>query len=186
MREQYVYKRASTLYKAAFKSDPGTSGRTKAAWLRRATPMETEPRAKRTGTAHGSQPPSPRSAGGSIASRGPASGAAPSATRWRRQKRACGCCFVRNPVARGSLHALLCDALDEWALVEPSPKSRALVSGGNIASADRSCFGPSTRWHNGQDIANSQTPNPPRHSQHAHPTSRLPPHEQRLLADSLC
>ena len=42
LREQYVYKRASTLYKAAFKSDPGTSGRTKAAWLRRATPMETE------------------------------------------------------------------------------------------------------------------------------------------------
>ena len=62
LREQYVYKRASTLYKAAFKSDPGTSGRTKAAWLRRATPMETEPRAKRTGSAHGSQPPSPRSA----------------------------------------------------------------------------------------------------------------------------
>ena len=55
-----VYK--STLYKAAFKSDPGTSGRTKAAWLRHATPMETEPRAKRTGSAHGSQPPSPRSA----------------------------------------------------------------------------------------------------------------------------
>ncbi len=62
LREQYVYKRASTLYRAAFKSDPGTSGRTKAAWLRYATPMETEPRAKRTGTAHGSQPPSPRSA----------------------------------------------------------------------------------------------------------------------------
>ena len=62
LREQYVYKRASTLYKAAFKSDPGTSSRTKAAWLRRATPMETEPRAKRAGTAHGSQPPSPRSA----------------------------------------------------------------------------------------------------------------------------
>ena len=62
LREQYVYKRASTLYKAAFKSDPGTSGRTRAAWLRHATPMETEPRAKRTGSAHGSQPPSPRSA----------------------------------------------------------------------------------------------------------------------------
>ena len=62
LREQYVYKRAARLYYAAFKLDPGKSGRALAAWLRRATPMETEPRAKRTGTAHGSQPPSPRSA----------------------------------------------------------------------------------------------------------------------------
>ena len=42
LREQYVYKRAARLYYAAFKSDPGKSGRALAAWLRRATPMETE------------------------------------------------------------------------------------------------------------------------------------------------
>ena len=42
LREQYVYKRASKLYYAAFKSDPGKSGRPLAAWLRRATPMEME------------------------------------------------------------------------------------------------------------------------------------------------
>ena len=37
-----MYKRAARLYNAAFKSDPGKSGRTLAAWLRRATPMEVE------------------------------------------------------------------------------------------------------------------------------------------------
>ena len=37
-----MYKRAAKLYNEAFKSDPGKSGRTLAAWLRRATPMETE------------------------------------------------------------------------------------------------------------------------------------------------
>ena len=42
LREQHVYKRAAKLYYAAFKSDPGKSGRPLAAWLRHATPMETE------------------------------------------------------------------------------------------------------------------------------------------------
>ena len=42
LREQYVYRRAAKLYAAAFASDPGKSGRTLAAWLCRATPMETE------------------------------------------------------------------------------------------------------------------------------------------------
>jgi len=42
LREQYVYRRAAQLYAAAFKSDPGKSGRPLAAWLRHATPMETE------------------------------------------------------------------------------------------------------------------------------------------------
>ena len=42
MREQYVHRRASKLYAAAFKLDPGKSGRPLAAWLRRATPMEVE------------------------------------------------------------------------------------------------------------------------------------------------
>ena len=42
LREQYVYKRAARLYYAAFKLDPGKSGRALAAWLRRATPMDTE------------------------------------------------------------------------------------------------------------------------------------------------
>ena len=42
LREQYVYKRAAKLYAAAFESDPGKSGRALAAWLRHATPMETE------------------------------------------------------------------------------------------------------------------------------------------------
>ena len=37
-----MYKRASKLFYAAFKSDPGKSGRPLAAWLRRATPMESE------------------------------------------------------------------------------------------------------------------------------------------------
>ena len=42
LREQYVYKRAARLYYAAFKLDPGKSGRALAAWLRRTTPMDTE------------------------------------------------------------------------------------------------------------------------------------------------
>ena len=42
LREQYVYRRAAKLYAAAFASDPGTSNRPLAAWLRRATPMETD------------------------------------------------------------------------------------------------------------------------------------------------
>ena len=42
LREQYVYRRAAKLYAAAFASDPGKSGRALAAWLRRATPMDTE------------------------------------------------------------------------------------------------------------------------------------------------
>ena len=41
-REQHVYQRDARLYNAAFGSDPGTSGRTLAAWLHRATPMEVE------------------------------------------------------------------------------------------------------------------------------------------------
>ena len=55
LREQYVYKRASKLYYAAFKSDPGKSGRPLAAWLRRATPMETETASSVAGSV-GSQP----------------------------------------------------------------------------------------------------------------------------------
>ena len=50
LREQYVYKRAAQLYNAAFKSDPGKSVRTLAAWLRHATPMETD------ASSSGSQP----------------------------------------------------------------------------------------------------------------------------------
>ena len=42
LREQHVYKRAARLYYAAFKLDPGKSGRTLAAWLRRAAPMEVD------------------------------------------------------------------------------------------------------------------------------------------------
>ena len=42
LREQHVYKRASQLYAAAFKSDPGSSGRTMAAWFCRAAPMEVD------------------------------------------------------------------------------------------------------------------------------------------------
>ena len=54
LREQYVYRRAAKLYAAAFASDPGKSGRALAAWLRRATPMDTE------AASVGSQPPSKR------------------------------------------------------------------------------------------------------------------------------
>ena len=39
------------MYNAAFESDPGKSGRTLAAWLRRAMPMEVETNSS------GSQPP---------------------------------------------------------------------------------------------------------------------------------
>ena len=53
--EQHVYRRAAKLYEAAFKLDPGKSGRTLAAWLRRATPMESET-ASVDGSV-GSQPP---------------------------------------------------------------------------------------------------------------------------------
>ena len=42
LREQHVYKRAAKLYHAAFQLDPSKSGRTLAAWLRHATPMETD------------------------------------------------------------------------------------------------------------------------------------------------
>ena len=42
LREQHVYKRAAKLYAAAFSLDPGKSGRPLAAWLRHATPMETD------------------------------------------------------------------------------------------------------------------------------------------------
>ena len=42
LREQYVYQRAAKLYAAAFSLDPGKSGRPLAAWLRHATPMESE------------------------------------------------------------------------------------------------------------------------------------------------
>ena len=55
LREQYVYHRAAKLYAAAFASDPGKSGRSLAAWLRRATPMETETEA--VAGSSGSQPP---------------------------------------------------------------------------------------------------------------------------------
>ena len=55
LREQYVYRRAAKLYAAAFASDPGKSGRSLAAWLRRATPMETETEA--VAGSSGSQPP---------------------------------------------------------------------------------------------------------------------------------
>ena len=55
LREQYVYRRAAKLYAAAFASDPGKSGRPLAAWLRRATPMETETEA--VAGSSGSQPP---------------------------------------------------------------------------------------------------------------------------------
>ena len=55
LREQYVYKRAGRLYNAAFKSDPGKSGRTLAAWLRHATPMDEDRAAKR-----GAAEPPPR------------------------------------------------------------------------------------------------------------------------------
>ena len=55
LREQHVYRRAAKLYEAAFKLDPGESGRTLAAWLRRATPMESET-ASVDGSV-GSQPP---------------------------------------------------------------------------------------------------------------------------------
>ena len=55
LREQHVYRRAAKLYEAAFKLDPGKSGRTLAAWLRRATPMESET-ASVDGSV-GSQPP---------------------------------------------------------------------------------------------------------------------------------
>ena len=58
LREQYVYRRAAKLYAAAFASDPGKSGRALAAWLRRATPMETETEA--VAGSVGSQPPSKR------------------------------------------------------------------------------------------------------------------------------
>ena len=37
-----MYKRAARLYYAAFQLDPGKSGRTLAAWLRRAAPMEVD------------------------------------------------------------------------------------------------------------------------------------------------
>ena len=37
-----MYRRAAKLYAAALESDPGKSGRPLAAWLRHATPMETE------------------------------------------------------------------------------------------------------------------------------------------------
>jgi hypothetical protein len=49
LREQYVYKRAAKLYNAAFKSDPGKSGRTLARWLRRgaAAPMDDDRGVKR-------------------------------------------------------------------------------------------------------------------------------------------
>ena len=40
-RERHVYNRAAKFYYAAFELDPGKSGRTLAAWLRRA-PMETD------------------------------------------------------------------------------------------------------------------------------------------------
>ena len=55
LREQHVYKRAAKLYYAAFKSDPGKSGRPLAAWLRHATPMETETAS--VASSVGSQPP---------------------------------------------------------------------------------------------------------------------------------
>ena len=55
LREQYVYKRAARLYYAAFKLDPGKSGRALAAWLRRATPMEMD--AESASGSSGSQPP---------------------------------------------------------------------------------------------------------------------------------
>ena len=42
LREQHVYRRAAKLYAAAFSLDPGKSGRSLAAWFRRATPMDTE------------------------------------------------------------------------------------------------------------------------------------------------
>ena len=51
LREQYVHRRASKLYAAAFSLDPGKSGRPLAAWLRRATPMEQDT------SSVGSQPP---------------------------------------------------------------------------------------------------------------------------------
>ena len=46
-----MYKRAAKLYAAAFSLDPGKSGRALAAWLRRATPMETD------AASDGRQPP---------------------------------------------------------------------------------------------------------------------------------
>ena len=65
LREQCVYLRAAKLYAAAFASDPGKSGRPLAAWLRRATPMETETEA--VAGSVGSQPPkrAKKAAGGS-------------------------------------------------------------------------------------------------------------------------
>ena len=50
-----MYKRAAKLYAAAFSSDPGKSGHPLAAWLRRATPMETETEA--VAGSSGSRPP---------------------------------------------------------------------------------------------------------------------------------
>ena len=49
LREQYVYKRAARLYNATYSLDPGKSGRTLAAWLRRgaAAPMDDERGVKR-------------------------------------------------------------------------------------------------------------------------------------------
>ena len=56
LREQYVYKRASKLFYAAFKSDPGKNSRPLAAWLCHATPMEEDP-------INSQWPPLPRSDG---------------------------------------------------------------------------------------------------------------------------
>mgnify|MGYP006903294262 CR=1 FL=1 len=63
LREQYVYRRAAKLYAAAFASDPGKSGRSLAAWLRRATPMEAETAAVAGSSGTASRPRGRRSRG---------------------------------------------------------------------------------------------------------------------------
>ena len=65
LKQQYVYKRATNLYKA-FVPDPGTDRRTPAAWLRLVTPMDEERIANKRGAP--STPPSGASSASPISS----------------------------------------------------------------------------------------------------------------------
>ncbi len=71
LREQYVYKRAAKLYNEAFKSDPGKSGRTLAAWLHHATPMEEDPIARQSASTRSSRQAKKPRLGGSAKPRPP-------------------------------------------------------------------------------------------------------------------
>ena len=55
LKEQRVYRRAASLYSAAFALDPSASGRSLAAWLRHTAPMEMETDA--VAASAGGQPP---------------------------------------------------------------------------------------------------------------------------------